>query len=122
MKHTLNIIKQALFIVSDTPKPPKTIGNLWRIWIVAAFVIFDLILATEKMSFVASRGAIIMCGIILTYRLFQNKEYVESCLRMQHKNLVLYIYRGNIIWMIFGVLLQIISTSNSMHKLTQIPA
>jgi len=102
MKHILLKIRQALFLVSDTPKPPKALTNLWRIWIVAAFVLFDVMLATEKMSFVASRGVILICGIILTYRLLQNIEYVESFLRKQHKNILAYIYRGNIIYMIIG--------------------
>ncbi len=107
MRNIYKSIKQAMFVVSDTPKPPKTTANLWRIWIVAAFVLFDLLLATEKMSFVASRGVALVGGIILTYRLVQNNEYLVSYLSKQHKNLLAYLYRGNIIWMIIGATINV---------------
>lgn len=102
----ISIIKKNHFIledVSDPPIPKRQFTIIWSVWIVGAILVFKKLMTGEFLTKGAPTIMLIVVGMVPSIWIFCSKEYVKS-LKKSARNLVWWLYRLNLIWIILYVI------------------
>ncbi|WP_269477132.1 hypothetical protein [Hominibacterium faecale] len=102
----ISIIKKNHFILEDVPDPPipkRQFTIIWSVWIVGAILVFKKLMTGEFLTKGAPTIMLIVVGMVPSIWIFCSKEYVKS-LKKSARNLVWWLYRLNLIWIILYVI------------------
>lgn len=109
MRQSLSIIKQFFLSSDDMPTPRHPVSTKWAVWVVAVIILFDMVIAKDILSYNSRTAVFVVIGILPSIWAFHDKNYVQLKLKKRFRNLLVYLYRINIFWMVFGTVMQIIS-------------